>query len=544
MSNFKISGNIVDVTRQTIFPGTISVEKGFIKAIERESGKHYEDYILPGFVDAHVHIESSLLVPTEFARLATVHGTVAAVTDPHEIANVLGLSGVRFMVSNAERTPLTIAFGAPACVPATPYETAGAKLTPTDIRLLFEQQYVSYLGEMMNVPGVLTKEPEVMQKIQIAHELGFPVDGHAPGLRGKEAELYGSVGISTEHECLTLGEAKDKLQAGIKILIREGSAAKNFADLHPLIESNFERCMFCSDDKHPDDLVKGHINELVRRSLALGYDLMKVLQVACINPVKHYNLPVGLLHPQEPADFIVVNNFEDLAVKRTYCHGVLVAESGRSLLPSVKIEPLNRFITLPKQVADFNLPASGFIVRVMEALDGQLTTAELHVTPLIKNDAVVCDLDRDILKIAVVNRYQNTKPAVALVKNFGLHRGAIASSVAHDSHNIVAVGTTDAEICAAVNQIILNRGGIAVAEGDSVEILPLPIAGLMSVEDGYLVAKKYADLDARAKQLGSNLTAPFMTLSFMALLVIPELKLSDRGLFSSEKFDLVSVWVD
>ena len=544
MSNFKISGNIVDVTRQTIFPGTISIEEGYIKAIDRESNKHYENYILPGFVDAHVHIESSMLVPTEFARLATVHGTVAAVSDPHEIANVLGLSGVRFMVDNAARTPFKIALGAPACVPATSYETAGAKLTPTDIRLMFEQKYVSYLSEMMNVPGVLTKEPEVMKKIHIARQLGFPVDGHAPGLRGKEAYLYGSVGISTDHECLTLDEAKDKLKVGIKILIREGSAAKNFTDLHPLIESDFDRCMFCSDDKHPDDLVQGHINELVRRSLALGYDLMKVLQVACVNPVLHYNLKVGLLRPQDPADFIVVNNLKDLVIQRTYCQGILVAELGKSLLPSVKIEPLNCFVTSPKQINDFYLPASSSTVRVIEAIDGQLTTAELHLPALIKDGAIACDLDRDILKIAVVNRYQDAKPAVALVKNFGLQRGAIASSVAHDSHNIVAVGTTDAEICAAVNQIILNGGGIALVEGDLVEILPLPIAGLMSAEDGYLVAQKYADLDARAKQLGSNLTAPFMTLSFMALLVIPELKLSDRGLFSSKEFDFVSVCVE
>lgn len=544
MSSFKISGNIVDVCQQTIFPGTVSVEEGIIIAIARESGKDYKEFILPGFVDAHVHIESSMLVPTEFARLATVHGTVAAVSDPHEIANVLGLSGVRFMVDNAAQTPFKIAFGAPSCVPATPYETAGAKLAPTDIRLLFEQKYVSYLSEMMNVPGVLAKEPEVMQKIQIARELGFPVDGHAPGLRGEEADRYGSVGISTDHECLTLAEAQDKLQAGMKILIREGSAAKNFAALYPLIENNWEQCMFCSDDKHPDDLVTGHINDLVRRSLLLGYDLMKVLQIACVNPVNHYNLPVGLLRLHDPADFIVVNNLQNLAVQRTYCQGVLVAESGQSLLPSVNIEPLNRFATLPKQVADFNLPASGSTVRVIEAIDGQLTTAELHFPALIKNGEICCNLDRDILKIAVVNRYQDTKPAVALVKNFGLKRGAIASSVAHDSHNIIVVGTTDAEICAAVNQIIVHQGGIAVAEGDSVEILPLPIAGLMSTKDGYQVAQKYGDLDARAKQLGSTLSAPFMTLSFMALLVIPELKLSDRGLFSSQKFGLVSVCVD
>ncbi len=544
MSTFSVSGNIVDIFQQTIFPGTVLIEGGRIRSITRQEGRRYDHYLLPGFVDAHVHIESSMLVPTEFARLATVHGTVAAVSDPHEIANVLGLTGVRFMLANAAQTPFEIAFGAPSCVPATPFETAGAELSASEIRQLFEQDGISYLSEVMNVPGVLAGEPEVREKIQIARELGLPIDGHAPGLRGDQARRYAGAGIATDHECCTLSEARDKLAAGMKILIREGSAAKNYEALHPLIDSHPDQCMFCSDDKHPDDLVSGHINELVRRSVALGYDVMKVLQIACVNPVLHYGLNVGLLRIGEPADLLVVNNLREFAVQRTYCKGILVAEEGKALLPSVPVEPVNHFATSEKTVADFRLRESGSTARVIEAVDGQLMTRERHVPAPIRDGEIASDIERDILKIAVVNRYADTTPAVALIKNFGLKRGALAESVAHDSHNIVAVGTTDSELCAAVNAVIRAQGGIAAVEGNSVEVLPLPVAGLMSAEDGYKVAQRYYRLDAKAKQLGSTLWAPLMTLSFMALLVIPDLKLSDKGLFSGKEFHFVPLWVD
>ena len=544
MSTFSVSGNIVDIFQQTIFPGTVLIEGGRIRSITRQEGRRYDHYLLPGFVDAHVHIESSMLVPSEFARLATVHGTVAAVSDPHEIANVLGLTGVRFMLANAAQTPFEIAFGAPSCVPATPFETAGAELSASEIRQLFEQDGISYLSEVMNVPGVLAGEPEVREKIQIARELGLPIDGHAPGLRGDQARRYAGAGIATDHECCTLSEARDKLAAGMKILIREGSAAKNYEALHPLTDSHPDQCMFCSDDKHPDDLVSGHINELVRRSVALGYDVMKVLQIACVNPVLHYGLNVGLLRIGEPADLLVANNLREFAVQRTYCKGILVAEEGKALLPSVPVEPVNHFATSEKTVADFRLRESGSTARVIEAVDGQLMTLERHVPAPIRDGEIASDIERDILKIAVVNRYADTTPAVALIKNFGLKRGALAESVAHDSHNIVAVGTTDSELCAAVNALIRAQGGIAAVEGNSVDVLPLPVAGLMSAEDGYKVAQRYYRLDAKAKQLGSTLWAPLMTLSFMALLVIPDLKLSDKGLFSGKEFHFVPLWVD
>ena len=544
MANFSISGNIVDILHKTIFPGTIIINDGYIQAIVPEYGQHYDQYILPGFIDAHVHIESSMVVPTEFARLATVHGTVAAVCDPHEIANVLGLSGVRFMVANAVKTPFTIAFGAPSCVPATQFETAGAELTSKEIRELFDRDGISYLSEVMNVPGVLARATEVMEKIRIAQELGYPVDGHAPGLQGEAVYSYASANITTDHECSTLVEALDKLAVGMKIIIREGSAAKNFDALHSLIDSHPSQCMFCSDDKHPDDLVHGHINQLVQRAVILGHDVMKVLQIACINPVLHYNLHVGLLQVGDFADLITVKNLRKFEVLSTYCKGVLVAKAGKPLLSSLPVPTINNFSATTKQTTEFCIPAKGTKVRVIAAFDKNLITKEKLLPAHIQNGEVTADLERDVLKLTVVNRYQNVHPAVGLIQNFGLKRGAIASSVAHDSHNIVAVGTSDEELCTAVNGIIDAKGGIAVVENSSIQVLALPIAGLMSDADGYMVAKQYAQINAEVKKLGSQLLAPFMTLSFMALLVIPDLKLSDRGLFSGKDFQFVSLWVD
>ena len=544
MAAFSISGNLVDLFNKKIFPATVWVEQGRIAQIQHQASQQYQRYLLPGFVDAHVHIESSLLVPTEFARLATVHGTVAAVSDPHEIANVLGIPGIRFMLANAAHTPFEIAFGVPSCVPATSFETAGATLSTQEIEELFTQDHLAYLSEMMNVPGVLDRDPQVMAKIRMAQERGYGIDGHAPGLRGEAARRYGGAGIATDHECFSLEEAQDKLAVGMKILIREGSAAKNYKTLHPLLASQADRCMFCSDDQHPDDLVRGHINELVRRSVALGYDVMTVLQVACVNPVLHYPLKVGLLHLGDPADLIVVDNLRDFTIEQTYCKGILAAENGTPLLPSTPVEHVNCFAASAKQVTDFCLPAKSPMVRVIEVFDGQLFTGEKAVPALIQADQIIADIDRDILKITVVNRYADTAPAVALIQNFGLKRGAIASSVAHDSHNIVAVGVTDDELCQAVNAVILHQGGLAVAAGTSVSVLPLPVAGLMSDGDGYYVAQQYAHLNALARQLGSPLSAPLMTLSFMALLVIPELKLSDRGLFNGKQVQFVSPYID
>ncbi len=546
MQGYTISGHVVDIFAKNIFPAVIQVEDGKVKSIEKIASAP-DRYILPGFVDAHVHIESSMLVPTEFARLASVHGTVATVSDPHEIANVCGKEGVQYMIDNSKQTPFKFFFGAPSCVPATTFETAGACLDSKDVAELLENPDIWYLTEVMNYPGVLFKDPEVLAKIAAAKKTGKPIDGHAPGLRGEQAMQYASAGITTDHECFTLDEALDKLKAGMHILIREGSAAKNYEALHTLISSLPEKTMFCSDDKHPDELVLHHINQLVRRSLAKGHDLFDVLRTACVNPVLHYGLPVGLLREGDPADFIVVDNLSQMNLLATYIDGICVAENGKTNLQRVSVATINQFHAEPKQPSDFKVPTAKETtnIRVIEAIEGQLVTNQLQLPALIENGLIVSNTNEDILKITVVNRYeQNAKPAVAFIKNFGLKYGAIASTVGHDCHNIIAVGVDDDSISTAVNELIKCKGGIAVAEDDrNVSSMPLPIAGLMSTEDGHTVAVQYSLLDKKAKELGSALHAPFMSLSFMALLVIPSLKLSDKGLFDGDSFTFIGLEV-
>ena len=545
-ADFSLLANVVDVHSRSIRPATIVVRNGHIASIT-PTGTTAPDaalpYALPGFVDAHVHVESSLLVPTEFARLAVTHGTVATVSDPHEIGNVLGVAGVEFMLENAAHSPFKFCFGAPSCVPATPFETAGAEITVADIARLFENPKIGYLAEMMNWPGVLHRDSDVMAKIALAHAAGRPIDGHAPGLRGDDAAHYASAGISTDHECFTAAEATDKLAVGMKILIREGSAARNFDALIELLPAHHANLMFCSDDKHPDTLVLGHINQLVQRAVALGHDVFDVLQVACVNPVQHYKLPVGLLREGDPADFITVADLRDFAVQQTYLNGELVAENGVSLLPAAPISVVNNFHAQPVQAADFELaaPAGQPTLRVIECFDGQLITARVDVPATVANGLVVPDVAGDVLKLAVINRYQpHVAPAIAFIRGFGLKHGALASSVGHDSHNITAVGCDDESLARAVNLVIAAKGGLAAVGADGQEILvPLPVAGLMSDQPGTEVAAAYAAVDALSKQMGSPLGAPFMTLSFMALLVIPSLKLSDKGLFDGQVFEFV-----
>lgn len=540
-----LRAHYVDIPGRRIFPAEVTIADGRVAAIREVSGP-VDGHLLPGFVDAHVHVESSMLVPSEFARLAVLHGTVATVSDPHEIANVLGEEGVAYMIANGRQVPFHFFFGAPSCVPATVFETAGAALDAAAVGRLLERPEVRYLSEVMDFPGVLNGDPEVMAKIAHAHRLGKPVDGHAPGLRGEDARRYiaasgpaGQVGISTDHECFTAEEALDKLRHGMKVLIREGSAAKNFDALIDLLPHHPDRMMFCSDDKHPDGLVLGHIDTLCARAVARGIDVFHVLQAACLNPVAHYSLPVGRLRVGDPADLIVVDDLEHFRVRRTYVGGRLVAEDGRSLIPRVPTTRPNRFQCSPKRVEEFAVQAAGTELLAIEALDGQLITRKRPLPATVAGGRFVQDPARDLLKIAVVNRYADAPVAVGWIVNFGLRRGAIAGSVAHDSHNIVAVGATDADLCAAVNTVIAAQGGISVADGASVDVLPLPVAGIMSDDDAYAVAEDYARMDARAKALGSTLSAPFMTLSFMALLVIPHLKMSDKGLFDGDGFRLM-----
>ena len=536
-----ISGNVIDIVYERIYPATVKIQDGKISEIISEPEKKYDNYILPGFIDAHVHIESSMLVPTEFARLAVVHGTVATVSDPHEIANVLGMDGINFMIENSRQTAFKFYFGAPSCVPATGFESAGAEITADNIKELLARDDIKYMSEMMNFPGVLFDAPDVLEKLKIAKESGKPVDGHAPGVTGDNIKKYINAGISTDHECFTLNEAVDKIYHGMKILIREGSAAKNFDALHKLIETRPEMCMLCSDDKHPDDLVEGHINQIVKRALAMDYGLMRVLRAAILNPVDHYGLDVGLLQEGDDADFIEIDNLKDFNVLKTVIQGNIVAENGKTMLENIRVEPVNNFVASKKSVDDFKVgPGSGKI-KVIEALDGELITNLIEAKPKTNNGNIISDVDNDILKISVVNRYKDTKPAVGFIKNFGLKKGAIASSVGHDSHNIIAVGTDDESLCNAVNAVIESKGGMVVYDGETVYTLPLPVAGLMSNGDCFEVAEKYSELDKLAKGLGSKLRAPFMTLSFMALLVIPKLKLSDKGLFDGEKFEFTSL---
>jgi adenine deaminase len=544
MNHGNMIANIVKPLERQIFLAEVNWQNGHIIAINKRGDEDSRlTYLIPGFIDAHVHIESSMLTPCEFARIACRHGTVATVSDPHEIANVLGLEGITFMVDNARLTPLQIFFGAPSCVPATNFETAGARLESEQLDFLFQNKITSYLSEMMNFPAVLNNDLHILAKLELAKSYGCPIDGHAPGLTGEDLRRYAEAGISTDHECSSLTEAKAKLAAGLSILIREGSAARNFEALHPLISQYPDKVMFCSDDKHPDDLVAGHINLLAARAVAKGHSVFDVLRCACLNPVKHYDLPLGQLKVGDRMDAVEVENLESFAPVSTWIAGRKVAQQGKSLLAGIKPAPVNRFNARTLTVADLEIRANGQQIRVIKAVDGELFTHEVLLSPKIKDHKILPDPDRDILLLVVVNRYQPAKPALAFIQGFGLQQGALASSVAHDSHNIIAVGTDAEFVCRAVNKIIAVQGGIVVANKQSVDLLPLPIAGLMSDGDGDSVAVRYAELDNTAKEMGSSLRAPFMTLSFMALLVIPELKLSDQGLFDGRTFTFTSLTV-
>ncbi len=547
--NLTLKGNIVDIENRSIYKGEITIENGKIKSIEKKDCIE-NHYILPGFIDAHIHIESSMLVPSEFAKVAVKHGTVATVSDPHEIANVLGVKGVEFMIENGQQTPFKFNFGAPSCVPATSFESAGAVIDSDDIKSLMANPDIKYLAEMMNYPGVIYDDVEVLKKIEWAKHYNKPIDGHAPGLRGEDLTKYISAGISTDHECFTYEEGLEKLQKGMKVIIREGSAAKNFEALIGLLDEHYQNMMFCSDDKHPDDLLVGHINQLCARAVAKGNDVFKVLQAACVNPVKHYNLDVGLLQVGDTADCIVVEDLTNFKTLQTYINGELVYDNGESKIQHVNFENLNNFNTEKKQTSDFYIQSNpsnqsnSSKIRVIECLDGELVTNQLIEDATIKDGNLVSNTEKDILKMTVVNRYQNDKPAMAFIKNFGLKEGAIASSVGHDSHNIIAVGVSDEAICKAVNLLIENEGGICAVSNTEENVVALPVAGIMSDKDAEAIGKQYSELDKMAKQLGSTLHAPYMSLSFMALLVIPALKLSDKGLFDGGKFEFTDLSVN
>jgi len=537
-----VSGNIVDIVNRQIFKGSLHIENEKIVNIKQEPVPE-DDYIIPGLIDSHIHIESSMLAPSEFARLAVVHGTVATVSDPHEIANVLGIQGIHFMIKNGKQVPFKFNFGASSCVPATGFETSGASLGPEEIEELLSSDDILYLSEMMNFPGVLHKDPMVMKKLELARQYNKPVDGHAPGLMGDDAKNYISAGITTDHECFSFEEGLNKVKHGMKVLIREGSAAKNFDALIPLIKTHPYMVMFCSDDRHPNDLVKEHINAHVKRAIQKGYDLFDILRAATLNPVQHYNLDVGLIQKGDDADFIVVNNLKDFEIISTYIKGQQVSNDGKSLISPVDFIPENYFKAQKISASDLVVSPAGEKINVIQAMDGQLITKKVNATANTNNGNMVSDPDQDVLKIVVLNRYKESRPAVGFIKGFGLKHGAIASTVAHDSHNIIATGTSDELIIRAINILIENQGGIVATDGREDMSLALPLAGLMARDDGYHVAIMYENIDEKAKKMGSTLQAPFMTLSFMALLVIPELKLSDEGLFDGRQFAFTPLFV-
>lgn len=541
-THFKVTGQYVDILGKQIFPAIVTIEDGIIASVT-SCTEAPNQYILPGFIDSHVHVESSMLIPSSFARIAVTHGTIGTISDPHEIANVCGMEGVHYMIQNGKKVPFHFFFGAPSCVPATAFETAGAAIDSDQVSQLLALEDIFYLSEMMNFPGVLQADSEVMKKIRAAHKAGKPVDGHAPGLRGEDAKKYIEAGISTDHECFTIEEAIDKLSYGMKILIREGSAAKNFEALYELIDDHPHMMMLCSDDKHPDSLVEGHINQLCARAVTKGLDVFNILRAACINPVIHYKLPTGMLLPKDPANFIVVKDLVQFEVLQTYIKGKLVAIEGKSLIPHIAEEAINQFDASPIDVAHLQLspkeyPQNEGLIPVIQAIDGQLITNCLWCTPCIENNLLISNTQTDILKMVVYNRYFQAPPKIAFIKNFGFKEGAIASTVAHDSHNIIAIGVEDESIAKAINLVIQEKGGVSCVTAQSEKVLGLPVAGLMSHQDPYQVAADYTIIDKMSKDLGSSLGSPFMTLSFMALLVIPHLKLSDKGLFDGDQFKL------
>jgi adenine deaminase len=537
----KIAGNLVDIHARNIYPAEITFSGGLIEHIVRLDSAP-EIFILPGLIDAHIHIESSMVTPGAFAMAAVKHGTTGVVSDPHEIANVLGVKGVEFMIQDAEKVPLNFFFGAPSCVPATAFETSGSTLNPSDVNVLLKKSEIKYLSEMMNFPGVIYGDREVIEKIRFAQAEGKPVDGHAPGLSGEDLKKYVSAGISTDHECSTIEEALEKVSLGMKILIREGSAAKNLNALKELFKICPDMIMLCSDDLHPEMLRERHISRLIGELIREGYNVFDVIRSATINPSIHYGLDAGLLRDGENADFILVDSLHNMNVKETWIKGQKVFSEGRALFNYKGAEAINNFNCEPVNRDSIKVKNAGGTIRVMDAVEGELLTGEFHI-PAGNSEFLEADITRDILKIVVKDRYKNSAPAVGFIRGFGLTSGAFASSIAHDSHNIIAIGTNDNDIIDCINEIVRLKGGLAISHNSSISSLELNIGGIMTTRPVEEIAEAYDKLNKLTASLGCRMMAPFMTLSFMALLVIPDLKIGDKGLFDVKKFEKVSLFV-
>ena len=537
-----IKGNLVDIINRETYGASITLKDGKIFHIHK-TGSIENQYILPGFIDAHVHIESSMCTPANFGAAACKHGTIGIVADPHEIANVLGVEGIDFMVNNAEGLPFYYWIGVPSCVPATPFESSGAIIDAATTKTLLQRDDLHFLAEMMNYPGVLENDAEVINKIKAAQETGKPIDGHFPNGKGEALSDYIQKGISTDHECSTLEEGEERCRQGMFVQIREGSAAKNFNALHPLIKEFPEKVMLCSDDIHPNTLLERHINGLVKRALDLGYDLYDVLRASSYNQAKHYGMPIGFLQEGDSADFIIIDDLKALNIKETFVKGECIYNGKDIHFPVKDVVPINKFHALPITMKELEVKAISDKMRVIVCTDGNLDTSEEIVPTAVKEGMAISDTSTDIIKIVVVNRYQKAPLSIGFIKGTGLKRGAVAQSITHDSHNIIAIGCTDEELATAINEVIVQQGGITVVNGKETTTLSLPIAGLLSPLPLDEIDATYRILESKMQDLGSTLSSLQMTLAFMSLLVIPSLKLGDKGLFNGDKFSFTTLFV-
>ena len=550
MMNLK--GHIVDVIRHEIYDGELVIDGETIvevKHCELPENKKPWPYLMPGFIDSHVHIESSMITPREFGRIAAVHGTIGVIADPHEIGNVLGIEGIDFMIRSGRQVHFNFCFGAPSCVPAVggEIETNGAVLNAKDTEELMARDDIGFLGEMMNYQGVLSGDKEVLAKIDAARRHGKPVDGHAPGLTGRQRDQYASAGITTDHECSTLEEGRSCINAGMKVIIREGSAAKDYELLKELIRESPNMVMLCTDDCHPDDLVRGHINLIVKRALADGFDLWDVLQAACVNAQRHYSQKWGLLQSGDPATFIVVDNLSPhFRVERTFIRGTEVYNYNAKINPHAmavedNMDMPNRFVAEPITADDLNMDFKvGNTVHVIHASDGSLLTQ--HDEELLSGNPLKDARYpwNEVQKIVVYNRYQpGAKPIIGLVRGFGIKDGAIAGTVAHDCHNIVAIGSNDTYLVSAINRIVEMQGGQVVITPEEMLDIPLPIAGLMSPFSGPETAILTIRIHEMVKQIGCQMKSPFITMAFMCLPVIPHIKLTDRHLTNTTNMSII-----
>lgn len=537
----KICGNIYDHQFGYFRKGSITFSEKII-SIYFDENVVGDNFILPGLIDSHVHIESSMMSPVNYANEALRHGVVAAIADPHEIANVCGLSGVEYMVKSASLSPMKIFFGAPSCVPATSFETSGSTLSSNEISILFKNNTCWHLSEVMNFPGVIAHEKDVLDKIQIARDFNKIIDGHAPGLQADLLKEYVSFGISTDHECTSIEESKEKIELGMKILLRRSSASNDFLNLMDLISSNEDDVMLCTDDCHPDDLQNGYIDEMIKDALQRDFPLKKLLKAATFNPVFHYNLPVGILNIGSFADFIVVDCLENFTVLETYINGECVYNGNTVISIDEKILPVNNFFSNKLTLNDLKvLNDKHSLLNVIEIIPNSLLTNKLILPIDVTQQYIFSDIDNDILKIVVLNRYTKDKPSIGFIKGFGIRKGAFGSTVAHDSHNIIVVGTDDFSILSVINALQQSLGGLAFFNGNTINLLPLPVGGLMSNESCDIVSAQYKLLTDEVKSVGCTLKSPFMTLAFMSLLVIPKLKIGDRGLFDVDSFSFTEL---